>query len=141
MGAAKSSGVDAFSSLPWDVRYKILQILPSPSVINLVIASPAFRGAARDLPDHFWRLRLAYDCPWIDGDSLRQSLAQADGLVNYKDLLRLIKEAAARPEDGMNEPQDDWLNLKNRRRIWTCCEAILEKLHNGAKSCAPLNSA
>ncbi|RLM00358.1 hypothetical protein CFD26_100691 [Aspergillus turcosus] len=137
MGAPKLSGVDPFSSLPWDIRYKILQMLPSPSVLNLVIVSPAFRGAARDLPDHFWRLRLAYDCPWIDGDSLQQSLAQADGQVNYKDLIRLIKEAAARPEDGTNEPQDRCLNLKNRHRIWTCCEAILDKVEEKTKSCVP----
>ncbi|KAF7133988.1 hypothetical protein CNMCM5793_005514 [Aspergillus hiratsukae] len=137
MSAPKLSGVDPLSSLPWDVRYKILQMLPSPSVINLVIASPAFRGAARDLPANFWRLRLGYDCPWIDGDSLWQNLAQADRQVNYKELIHLIKEAAARPEDGMNEPQDSWLNLKNRHRIWTCCEVILEKLEKAGKLWVP----
>ncbi|EAW20739.1 F-box domain protein [Aspergillus fischeri NRRL 181] len=137
-GALELSGVDPFSSLPWDIRYRILQMLPSPSVINLVIASTAFRGATRDLPDHFWRLRLGYDCPWIDQDSIRQNIAQTGGQVNYKDLIRLVKEAAAKPEDGINEDQDSWLNLRNRHRIWTCCEVILGKLE--AKSWVPFQS-
>ncbi|GIC93077.1 uncharacterized protein Aud_009556 [Aspergillus udagawae] len=137
VGALELSGVDPFSSLPWDVRYRMLQMLPSPSVINLVIASTAFRGAVRALPDHFWRLRLVYDCPWTDQVSLRQSVAQAGGQVNYKNLIRLIKEAAARPEDGMNKTQASWLNLKNRHRIWTCCEVILEKLGREAESRVP----
>ncbi|PKX88202.1 uncharacterized protein P174DRAFT_446579, partial [Aspergillus novofumigatus IBT 16806] len=140
-GALKLSAVDPFSSLPWDVRYRILQMLPSPSIIDLVIASAVFRGAARDLPDHFWRLRLAYDCPLIDQDSLRQNIAQAGGQANYKDLIRLIKAAAARPEDGMNEDRDTWLNLRNRHRIWTCCEVILGKLEKEAKSCVPFSQS
>ncbi|KAF7180401.1 hypothetical protein CNMCM7691_009569 [Aspergillus felis] len=137
VGALKLSGVDPLSSLPWDVRYRVLQMLPSPSIINLVIASTAFRGAARALPDHFWRLRLGYDCPWIDQDSLRQNLAQAGGQVDYKDLIRLIKGAAARPGDGENKTQGSWLSLKNRHRIWTCCEVILEKLEKEAKLRVP----
>ncbi|KAF4228985.1 hypothetical protein CNMCM6805_001779 [Aspergillus fumigatiaffinis] len=137
----KLSAVDLFSSLPWDVRYRILQMLPSASIIDLVIASTAFRGAARDLPDQFWRLRLAYDCPWIDQDSLRQNIAQAGGQVNYKDLIRLIKEAAARPEDGKNGDQDSWLNIKNRHRIWICCEVILGKLEKEAKSWVPFSQS
>jgi hypothetical protein len=112
-------------------------MLPSPSFINLIIASPAFRGAARDLPDQFWRLQLVYDCRWIDQGSLRQGLAQAGGQVNYKDLIHPVEEAGARPEDGMNKEQDSWLNLKNRHRMWTCCEVILETLGKEAKSTVP----
>lgn len=134
-GALELSGVDPFSSLPWDVRYRILQMLPSPSIINMVIASAAFRGATCDLPDSFWRLRLDYDCPWIDQGSLRQKITQTGGQVNYKALIRLIKEAAARPEDRMNKDQDSWLNFRNRHRIWTCCEVILRKLEKEVNLC------
>ncbi|KAL2834924.1 hypothetical protein BDW59DRAFT_136822 [Aspergillus cavernicola] len=124
--ASTVSADDPFGRLPTEIQHMILELLPSRSVVNLFLSSRAFRGAPNTLPRAFWRSRIYTDTPWILGTSLHGTISGESRRVNYKSLLRLLKHASARPVDGKNARFEAHLSLKNRRRIWACCEGIVD---------------
>ncbi|KAL3477232.1 hypothetical protein BJX99DRAFT_257708 [Aspergillus californicus] len=77
--------------------------------------------------------------PWVDlealcGDVKDFTSQNKDQSVDIETLCELIRDASYMPGfDNMEtlSRQTDYLELKNRRRIWEGCEAILEKLSPG----------
>jgi hypothetical protein len=122
---------DPFATLPTEIHCMILELLPSNSVLNLFLSSRAFYGASTILPPAFWKSRIYHDTPWIQESSLHETLLTESARVDYKSLFLLLKDASASPMDGRNSRYEIYLSLKNRRRIWTCCEGILDIIRLG----------
>lgn len=80
------------------------------------------------LPRAFLRSRIYTDTPWIAGTSLFETVSNMYEKVDYRKLLSLLKESSASLPEGKNTRYETDLSLKNRRRIWSCCEGILEIL-------------
>ncbi|KAL4970935.1 uncharacterized protein BDV14DRAFT_186567 [Aspergillus stella-maris] len=55
--------VNILSLLPRELQLSILELLPTPSVLNPSLASPDFRHCAENLPSSFWKSRLFFDLP------------------------------------------------------------------------------
>ncbi|BCS29320.1 uncharacterized protein APUU_70890A [Aspergillus puulaauensis] len=138
--ARTSIPADPFAKLPIEVRYMILELLPSESVLNLFLSSHSFREASTCLPGAFWRSRIYTDTPWIEGTSLFETVSNLDEKVDYKTLLCLLKETSASLPGGRNSRYETNLSLKNRRRIWTCCEGILDILSRRTKESGSVSS-
>lgn len=113
---------DYLSSIPCELRSRILEMLPTQSVLNLFIASPGFRQCAEIMPRSFWVSRLLFDVAWCGGMVL--SKIPRGSTVQWHELLRLLKEASAVPGPDSDFPH--YLALKNRRRVWLNCEQILK---------------
>lgn len=118
----------------------ILELLPSESVLNLFLSSRSFRAASTCLPGAFWRSRIYTDTPWIEGTSLFEIVSNLDKKVDYRKLLSLLKETSASLSGGRNTRYETNLSLKNRRRIWTCCEGILDILSRRTKESGSVSS-
>lgn len=54
---------DRLSSISTELRLRVLEMLPTNFVLNLFLASPAFRELSFNLPQSFWRSRLLFDVP------------------------------------------------------------------------------
>ncbi|KAL2837860.1 hypothetical protein BJY01DRAFT_251265 [Aspergillus pseudoustus] len=124
---------DPFARLPTEVHHMILELLPSQSVLNLFLSSRIFRLAGTNLPPVFWKSRISIDAPWANVPSLHEIILEKAGKVDYKALLVLLKNASSALADGSNPRYGTWLSLMNRRRIWTCCEGILDAMEVGRK--------
>jgi hypothetical protein len=122
------------SLLPMEIHLQILDILPTPSVLNLLLASPNFRHFTNGkLPDSFWKSRLYFDMPWCADIVLEQVKQQRDAgvAVRYDQLFSLLKETSMPDESGTESEASSnigFMALKNRRRIWRNCEMILERV-------------
>ncbi|KAL2856945.1 hypothetical protein BJX68DRAFT_229778 [Aspergillus pseudodeflectus] len=124
---------DPFARLPIEVHHMILELLPAKSVLNSFLSSRVLCASSAGLPQSFWKSRIFTDIPWAVRPSLLTSISQETGRVDYQNLLKLLKKAGAAPPNGRNARYETWLSLKNRRRIWTCCEGILEVMDLGRK--------
>lgn len=131
---------DPFAKLPFEVHCMILELLPSESVLNLFLSSYSFRGASTRLPRAFWRSRIYTETPWIEGTSLFETVSSLDERVDYKKLLSLLKETSASCPEGRNARYETNLSLKNRRRVWSCCEGILDILSRRTKESGSVSS-
>ena len=131
---------DPFARLPTEVYYMILELLPSNSVLNLFLSSRAFHGVSTTLPPGFWKSRIYHDTPWVEGTSLDETVLRGTARVNYKCLLFLLKDASGSLPDGRNSRYEIGLSLKNRRRIWTCCEGILDIMGLSTKDSGSVSS-
>ncbi|KAJ5356452.1 hypothetical protein N7517_011061 [Penicillium concentricum] len=122
---------DLFSSIPTELRLRVLEMLPTNSVLNLFLASPAFREVSLGLPQRFWRSRLSFDVPWCAEAAIRLVAQDEKHPFLFDKLLRLIREASEPDELNIFEngiPDafvEDWRVLKNLRRIWINCEQII----------------
>jgi hypothetical protein len=114
------------SLIPYELRFRILEMLPTQPVLNIFLASPHFRQCAKDLPCSFWESRLFFDAPWCADIVLSQMQQRRE--VQWDELLRLLKEASA--VAGYDGKFLDYLALKNRRRIWLQCERIVRDIES-----------
>ena len=117
---------DNLSLIPYKLRFRILEMHPTQSVLNLFLASPHFRQCAKNLPRSFWESRLFFDVPWCADIVLSQ--VQQRSIIQWNELLRLLKDAAA--VAGHDSNSLDYLAFKNRRRIWRQCERILKEIES-----------
>ncbi|KAL2819182.1 hypothetical protein BJX63DRAFT_382649 [Aspergillus granulosus] len=124
---------DPFARLPTEVHHMILELLPSQSVLNLFLSSRVFRVLSTNLPQTFWKSRICIDAPWAEIPSGYKNIWGKTGRVDYKALLLLLKNASSTLPTGRNPRYETWLSLMNRRRIWTCCEGILDAMEIGRK--------
>ncbi|KAL4954020.1 hypothetical protein BDW69DRAFT_146408 [Aspergillus filifer] len=124
------------TTLPLEIRQMIIEYLPSSSVLNLAIASPAFHAAIRHLPNSFWKSRLQHDYRWLRCQGSRGYFGDLD--LHRKSRLRLNFYALLMALDYHSRPlpngklvKDDkptFFGFKNYRRIWNCAEAILSRV-------------
>lgn len=130
----ESARHDFFSSIPSELRLRILEMLPTASVLNLFLASSAFRQLRENLPQSFWKSRLFFDVPWCADMVLKQMNSQNHGHVRFNQLLRHVMDAS---RFGSYEPEGsgdrrtitkDSLALRNRRHVWLNCERILKDI-------------
>ncbi|KAL2871395.1 F-box protein [Aspergillus lucknowensis] len=129
-----------FSRLPTEILHMILNLLPAKSVINLFVASPIFRVVSMNLPNTFWKSRIDL-IPWIKGTGFHEALAQFTGggglYLDYKKLFTGLQHYVDFDQylsdlgNMKTWPEANRNLLMNRRRIWRCCETILERM--GAK--------
>ncbi|PLB47456.1 hypothetical protein P170DRAFT_465142 [Aspergillus steynii IBT 23096] len=66
------------SLLPYELQLSILELLPSSSVLSLLLASPDFRRCAEHLSSGFWKSRLFFDVPWC-ADIISAQIEAAQG--------------------------------------------------------------
>lgn len=129
---------DVLSTIPPELRMRILQMLPTDSVMNLFLASPAFRRLAHDLSPAFWKSRLFFDVPWCADMALDQLAAEQDRRVPFDRLYHRLREAStcdAWEADEKDEEDEDVFNkssmgLRNRRHIWLNCERTLKAIES-----------
>ncbi|KAL3467792.1 hypothetical protein BJX64DRAFT_283260 [Aspergillus heterothallicus] len=124
---------DPFARLPVEVQHMILGLLPAQSILNLFVSSRIIHAASASLSQAFWKSRIYKDAQWATSLSLASSLEAEKGKVDYRALLLLLKEASATPLNGSNARDETFLSLKNRRRIWACCEGILDVMETRRK--------
>ena len=117
---------DNLSRVPYELRFRILEMLPTQSVLNLFLASPHFRQCAKNLPRSFWESRLFFDVPWCAEIVLCQ--VQQRSKIQWNELLRLLTDASA--VAGHDSDSLYYLALKNRRRIWRQCGRILKEIES-----------
>ncbi|KAL2797591.1 hypothetical protein BJX66DRAFT_86866 [Aspergillus keveii] len=122
---------DPFARLPIEVHHMILELLPAKSVLNSFLSSRVLCASSAGLPQSFWKSRIFTDMPWAVRPSLLMSISRETGRVDSKVLLQLLRKAGAAPSGGRNARYEAWLSLKNRRRIWKCCEGILDVMKIG----------
>ncbi|BCS17776.1 uncharacterized protein APUU_10604A [Aspergillus puulaauensis] len=126
---------DRFKRLPLELQHTIIELLPTKDVHNLSLASRAICNATRYLPNSFWKTRLGHGrfgyLARFHGDLIWPRVP-----VNYYRLLcRLEDVSRPWPHGDQGPPGEDeqicpyWNSLKNWRRIWGCCEAILDKVN------------
>lgn len=138
--AVKSSQAlqdDRFSIVPSELRLRILEMLPTASVLDLFLASPAFRQLCDALSQSFWKSRLPFDVPWC-ADVVLQTTSQRSSEVSFDKLLYQLREAsksgawALSKENLGNESSStkESLRLKNRRHVWLNCERILDDIES-----------
>ncbi|KAL4943094.1 hypothetical protein BDV06DRAFT_234964 [Aspergillus oleicola] len=130
-----NSNVNILSSHPRELQLSILELLPTPSVLNLFLASPDFRRCAEHLPFSFWKSRLFFDVPWCADIILsHMQPAQCNGTekdkhkVQFDRLLRFLKEFYKAPGQEPDAENLEYKGLKNRRRIWLICERIVREM-------------
>lgn len=135
---------DALSAIPTEVRLLILEILPTQSVLNLFLASSAFRELSMNLPQTFWRSRMLIDAPWCGGEALAEVLRQETSAYPFDKLVRLIRETSA-PGGGKLDDNDslvgfvkDSMTLRNRRRIWINSEQIIREIETRHAAVRPV---
>ena len=122
---------DCFSSIPTELRLRMLEMLPTTSVLNLFLASPAFRELSVDLPQRFWRSRLSFDVPWCAEAAIGLVAKEGKNPFPFDKFLRLIRETSKPDGFDLDEnggPKisiEDWMVLRNLRRIWINCEQII----------------
>jgi hypothetical protein len=126
---------EGFKKLPFEVQLMIIELLSSKDVHNLSLASRAICNATRYLPNSFWKTRLGhgrfgYLAPF------RGDLTWPSVPVNYFRLLCRLENVSRPWPHGDQGPLREneqicpyWNSLKNWRRIWGCCEAILDKVN------------
>ncbi|OJJ04791.1 hypothetical protein ASPVEDRAFT_31228 [Aspergillus versicolor CBS 583.65] len=126
---------EGFKKLPFEVQLMIIELLSSKDVHNLSLASRAICNATRYLPNSFWKTRLGqgrfgYLAPF------RGDLTWPSVPVNYFRLLCRLENVSRPWPHGDQGPLGEneqicpyWNSLKNWRRIWGCCEAILDKVN------------
>ncbi|KAL4780141.1 hypothetical protein BJX76DRAFT_60944 [Aspergillus varians] len=83
------------------------------------------------LDDTFLRSSIFRDLPWLRkyGRPLKKTVnkaAKGKIRLDYTYLTERLKEVSAVPVPGEFRP--DFWELRNRARIWNCCEAILENV-------------
>jgi hypothetical protein len=124
---------DPFARLPIEVHYTILELLPSSSILSLLLSSRAFCAASINPPPSFCKSRILKDTPWFEGTSLHETLSKETAKIDHENLLSVLKNASYSLPDGRNTRYEIYLSLKNRRRIWTCCEGILDIMEQQSK--------
>lgn len=136
---------DALLAIPTEVRLLILEMLPTKSVLNLFLASSAFRELSMNLPRSFWRSRMLSDVPWCGGEVLAEILRQEINACPFDKLLRLIRETSA-PGGGKPDDNDslvdfvkDSMTPRNRRRIWINSEQIIRDIEARHAAVRPVN--
>ena len=107
---------DIFDKLPYELRQKIFDLLPFPSVLALKAAS----WSMHVFPDGSWKQKLETDIPWLwevhDIDPFKSQALEA----------RLSKmNADLEKKSQYTEGTVNYIpGLVNRRRIWVVCEQI-----------------
>ncbi|CEJ55115.1 hypothetical protein PMG11_01390 [Penicillium brasilianum] len=136
---------DALSAIPTEVRLLILEVLLTKSVLNVLLASSAFRELSMNLPQSFWRSRMLSDVPWCGGEALAEILRQEINAYPFDKLLRLIRETSA-PGGGKPDDDDslvdfvkDSMTLRNKRRIWINSEQIIRDIEARHTAVRPVN--
>lgn len=126
---------DHFKGLPLELQHTIIELLPTKDVHNLSLASRAICNATRYLPNSFWKTRLGHGRFGYLA-RFHSDLTWPRVPVNYYRLLcRLEDVSRPWPHGDQGPPGEDeqicpyWNSLKNWRRIWGCCEAILDKVN------------
>ncbi|KAI9042347.1 uncharacterized protein KD926_005642 [Aspergillus affinis] len=134
-GTAVTRDEDPVERLPMELRCMVLQLLPSQDVLALATASPAFKSSASDLPRSFWKSRMLLQMPWLlpVWPELNRILKQATRPVKYKKLLRKLRYHSMKlqtPDLLYDDYRNQWrkIGLQNLRRIWMCCEEIVENV-------------
>ncbi|KAF7588703.1 hypothetical protein BBP40_005303 [Aspergillus hancockii] len=117
-------GYDIFDTLPCELRHRIFDLLPLPSVLALKAASWSMHTTA--LPRGNWERRLETDFPWLweihNIDPFKSQELEAR-------LSRIVAELEEKSKYG-KERVDYILGLANRRRIWNVCESIKSLYHD-----------
>lgn len=130
-----SEAGDPFAYLPTELSCAILELLPTRDIFRLAIASPSVKIIATRLPRTFWKSRVLFELPWLRPvwPKLNRALDKDSRPVQYKKLLRDLKSVSVE----FQEPSilyDDYyfqggkIGLQNLRRIWQCCESILQRV-------------
>lgn len=111
---------DPFRKLPYDMVYRITELIDDKSLFNLSTASWVIHATLRD-NQQFWRHRIKrVSMPWLeevetllrDEDSMRG--VDIKGLLCHLDKVTMPKEAL----------KGGAMGIANRRRIWGACEVI-----------------
>lgn len=125
---------DRFEKLPLELQHMIIELLPSKDVCNLTLASRAICNATRYLPNSFWKTRLGHGRFGYLA-RFHADLTWPRVPVNYYRLLCVLEHVSRPWPHGDQGPPGKnelicpyWNSLKNWRRIWGCCEAILDKV-------------
>ncbi|CEL01750.1 hypothetical protein ASPCAL01329 [Aspergillus calidoustus] len=151
--AATTPPRDPFSNLPAEICIMIMELLPSSDVKSLINASQRFAGITNGFPNTFLESRIYHETPWVEGTGFWKELSllkkEGQRSIDYKSLARDIASRSRLQCPCFEEPPrkarrcferchdhdhwpwrgaEDWLGLKNRCRIWKCCEAILEQI-------------
>ncbi|KAL4804925.1 hypothetical protein BDV18DRAFT_161324 [Aspergillus unguis] len=130
-----NANANILSSLPRELQFSILELLPTPSVLKLFLASPDFRQCAEHPPSSFWKSRLFFDMPWCADIILSHiQVAQSNGTEKEKNkvpfdrLLRFLHEFYKSPGQEPDGDNLEFKGLRNRRRIWLNCERIIREM-------------
>ncbi|KAJ0425270.1 hypothetical protein BJY00DRAFT_204907 [Aspergillus carlsbadensis] len=151
--AATTPPRDPFSNLPAEICTMIMELLPSTDAKSLINASQRFASITNGFPNTFLESRIYHETPWVEGTGFWKELSLfkkgGQRCIDYKKLARDIASRSRLqcpclekpPRKGRRrfdrchdhdhwpwEGAGDWLGLKNRCRIWKCCEAILEQI-------------
>lgn len=113
-GLASRKSTDDLFVLPSELRIKLLEFLPTKSVLNLFLASSAFREIASSLSQSFWRSRIFTDFSWWQESSSVLGTNADQGSFPFDKLFCLMREMSK-----------ENITLKNRRRIWKNCDRII----------------
>lgn len=121
-------------SISTELCLRVLEMLPTNSVLNLFLASPAFRVLSLNLPQSFWRSRLFFDVPWCADVALAQVAQEGIHSFPFEKLLRIIREASKPDRTKLDENSGhrvfikDSMVLRNRRRVWINRERIIRDI-------------
>ena len=69
----------------------------------------------------------------MEHTTLNKLLAETEDPINYKSLAARLIEVTVTPDDR-NGPWDEYLGLKNRRRIMMCIDRILDDIEDSVAS-------
>jgi hypothetical protein len=108
--------------MPSELRMQVLEMLPTNSVLNLFLASSAFREIASSLPQRFWRSRIFTDFPWWLESSLNLATNSDQESFPFDKLFYLMRKASK-----------ENIILKSRRRIWKNSERIIKDIETRHK--------
>ncbi|RFU26663.1 hypothetical protein B7463_g9679, partial [Scytalidium lignicola] len=110
---------DPFEKLPYDVLYRICLLLPSKSILDLVMASRQLYSVLNH-NDDFWRQRIKRTMPWFFEV---QGLLDNPQIMEGKNMMGLFRWASKEttPRTYMSSP---YMSIANRRRIWGVCEQL-----------------
>ncbi|GMG46303.1 unnamed protein product [Aspergillus oryzae var. brunneus] len=125
--------VDRFWRFPVELRHKILHLLPSESLFDVLRASPAFCMASTALPNKYWYSVIEDRMPWMEHTTLIKILTETEDPIDYKSLAARLIEVTTTSDDR-NGPWDEYLGLQNRRRIMMCIDRILDDIEDSVAS-------
>ncbi|KAE8343628.1 hypothetical protein BDV24DRAFT_172651 [Aspergillus arachidicola] len=125
--------VDRFWRFPVELRHKILHLLPSESLFDVLRASPAFCMASTSLPNKYWYSVIEGRMPWMEHTTLIRVLAEIEDPIDYKSLAARLIEVTATSDDR-NGRWGEYLGFQNRRRIMMCIDRILDDIEDSVAS-------
>lgn len=108
-GSQALSRRDPFSLFPSEILSHIMLFLPLKSFKSFLLASRAAYNVAGTLQNHFWKLKIVYDMPFLYDLPTSTKGQDVDWKCIYKDLRQASRRGS----------ENTILGLLNRRRVRT----------------------